>query len=488
MSFIDRLFNKGKEVVNIDSPREKKAVDYPEYIQKYRTREDIRKLENAIDLSENLTNYNREDMHRIYRRILDDPMLTSQWDTRKLKTLDKEFKVFKGDKEHPELTELLEAGWFIDYLDAMLDSKMWGFTLVEFGGIEDDKFTKWRDEETGLYYDAVVVIDRDFVKPEKGIIVKRAGDFEGLDITDEGVSDWLIMEGSSFNAGLLRKIARYALFKDNVLGNWSEWAEVFGMDYRVGKTDAQNDARKKFGKALRDLGSNGVGIFNIDDEVDFVGTKRTDAYKVYMEFATYIDSQLAKLIFGQDVVSNNTGQVVGKVGEGISNLYGDVDAKFIQRNVNDKLFPLMINLGWKQLKDARFEWDTTESISLQERSEVDLKVSQMGFQLEPEYITDTYGTSLFIPPVDEGTNPEQAKAQAQLKGSVGGIQGIIQMQQSVAQGFTTPESAIATLIEIYGIEKSTATAIIGKTKPIKESKKPIENINKAIKDFYGDNV
>lgn len=469
----------------IEEPKGKKASTYPEITQKFRTREDIRKLENAIDLSENLTNYNREDLHRIYRRILDDPMLSSQWDTRKLKTIDKEFRVLVNDKEDEKATAYFQKGWFLDYVSYILDSKLWGFTLVEFGAIKDDSFVRWRDEETKLIYEAVTVVDRDFVKPEKGIIVRRAGDFEGLDITDEEFEDWLILEGSS-NAGLLKKMARYSLFKDNVLGNWSEWAEVFGMDLIVGQTDSQKDERTKFAKALQDLASRGIGVFNQDDEIEFKGTTRTDAYKVYMELASYVDSQLAKLIFGQDVVSNNTGQVVGKVGEGISNLYGDTDAKFIQRNVNDLLIPLMIRQGWK-LEGAVFEWDSTEAMSLKDKSDIDLKISQMGQTIDPEYISDTYGTDLIVPQADESDNPEQAKAQAQLKGSVGGVQGIVQLQTSVAQGLTSKEAAIATLVEIYGIDAGTAAAIIGSPKPIKTEdpkKKPVENIHQAIKDFY----
>lgn len=486
------LLNKGLAVIGLSKiapvnveevPKNTKVTSYPNIIQKFRTREDIRKLENAIDLSENLTNYNREDLHRIYARVMDDPKLSSQWETRKLKTLDKEFRVIVGDEEDEDLTKVLEAGWFMDYVSKILDAKMYGFTLVEFGAVDNDKFVAWRDETTQLIHDPVTLVDRDYVKPEKGIVTRQPGDFTGLDITDEEHEDWLIMEGGS-TPGMLRKIARYALFKDNVLGNWSEWAEVFGMDIIIGKTEKQAANRTKFATALRDLGSNATGLFDQDDEIEFIGTNRSDAYKVYMELAMYVDEQIANLIFGQNVVSNNTGQVVGNVGENISNLYGDVDAKFIARNVNDKLFPLMVKHGWK-LENAVFEWDNTEQMNLTQKSEIDLKVSQMGQTIDPEYIEDTYGTKLIVPEADESDNPEQAKAQAQLKGSVGGVQGIIQMQQSVAQGLTTKEAAIATLVEIYGIDKATATSIIGnpqKQSPVEP--KPVPNISNAIKDFY----
>lgn len=56
---------------------------------------------------------------------------------------------------------------------------------------------------------------------------------------------------------------------------------------------------------------------------------------------------------------------------------------------------------------------------------------------------------------------EQLEAQANLRGSVGGVQGILGIQQSVAQGITSVESAIATMIEIYGFNRETAIKILG---------------------------
>ena len=56
---------------------------------------------------------------------------------------------------------------------------------------------------------------------------------------------------------------------------------------------------------------------------------------------------------------------------------------------------------------------------------------------------------------------ENEIAQANLRGSVGGVQGILSIQQSVSAGTTSVSSAIATLIEIYGFDKETAKRILG---------------------------
>lgn len=54
-----------------------------------------------------------------------------------------------------------------------------------------------------------------------------------------------------------------------------------------------------------------------------------------------------------------------------------------------------------------------------------------------------------------------AEAQANLRGSVGGVQGILAIQQGVANGVTSESSAIATMVEIYGFDQATARNVLG---------------------------
>ena len=71
----------------------------------------------------------------------------------------------------------------------------------------------------------------------------------------------------------------------------------------------------------------------------------------------------------------------------------------------------------------------------------------------------------------------QEKAQAELKGSVGGVQGILQIQQSVSQGFTTIDSGSAILELIYGIDPVEARRMLGEPKPVE----PTDNTQNIIK-------
>jgi len=390
--------------------RKNSPINYIMEQQKIRVRQDALKLRVARQSCENIFNYNRFLLHNVFRDIIDDPNLTAQWTSRKMKTLEKPFKFCnEAGEEDEDFTRLFETQWFYDFISYGLDSKLWGFTPLEFGPLVNGEFQPYQVKtQYGLKnFNAVTVLDRDNVKPELGIITNMPGDVTGVSFDDPKYSSYLMMISSDFrDYGILMKAAKYILFKDNALGNWSEWAEVFGMDTRIGKTRAQGPDREAFIRSIRDMGSNSYGVFQLDDVIEYAGTSRTDAYEVYDKLIERLDADVSKLIFGQDVVSNETGKLKGTVGENIANMYGDNDARFTTGLVNKKLKPLMENLGfdWKGL---HFKYDTTEKLKLIDRADIDLKISQMGFTIDPEYIKNTYDTD--VEPKIEPVEPPMDK-------------------------------------------------------------------------------
>jgi hypothetical protein len=62
---------------------------------------------------------------------------------------------------------------------------------------------------------------------------------------------------------------------------------------------------------------------------------------------------------------------------------------------------------------------------------------------------------------NESNNPEQATAQAQLRGSVGGVQGILSIADNFKRGIINELSATTILEEIYGFSEQVAREILG---------------------------
>lgn len=394
--------------------KRKSVQDYLAEKQVYRMQEDLFKLRIAIEDAENLTLFNREQLHRIYREVYKDPHLISQWVTRKLKTIEKEFNlVDKADEPSRDATRLLEAQWFMDLMDEILESKLLGFRLIEIGPVKDKKIVSYRAANNRVY-DPINPINSDHVKPEWGTITREPGTAEGILFEGGPYDANLIFVGKRHDFGMMMSAVKYILFKNNCIENWSEWAEIFGMDMRVGKTFAEGDAKKKFLDTLKTMGSSGYGIIDKEDEIDHFGTARTDAFKVYKELIQTVDSNISKLIFGQDVVSNNTGHVIGEVGENIANLYGDSDAKFVSRIINDIVLPKLIALGFTEFNGLRFKWDTTEKLTMTEQAAIDLQISQMGYKPAKKFLEDKYNIQLEELPEPTAVKPLKTKVAAAL--------------------------------------------------------------------------
>ena len=381
-----------------EEKKKKAASDFPQVRQIFRTHEDIRTLENAIADRESF-NYNRERIHAIFRQfVVDDLHVSSQWNNRKNKTKKKSFGIhLNGDSlKDDEMTKLFEKEWVYDCMDAILDSRVFGFTLAELYNWDKElmKFTPWRNFK-GMIADPVQIVHRDFVKPETGYIVEQPGMLKGVDFFDPKFRNQLIYVGNKSD-GIYWKLAKPILFKNNAVENWSEWIEVFGLDAILVNSSTRGADRKKLVDSLKEFTTARIAIMDEDEKFSTVGANKTDAYKVFHEMGRYVDEGVSKAIFGQDVISNNTGQVVGEIGENVAHDYADSDQKLVTAVMNEQVLPLVARRsGLEALNNAEFKFESKMSLrELKNAAEIDLMISQMGLRFNPDYINDKYGVEV----------------------------------------------------------------------------------------------
>src|SRR5690606_10246214 len=93
-----------------------------------------------------------------------------------------------------------------------------------------------------------------------------------------------------------------------------------------------------------------------------------------------------------------------------------------------------------------------------ERKAIEKALKYLGFETK---IIPIIKESNDVVGAGAGVSDETAKAQAALRGSVGGVQGILGIQQSVSAQTTDFESAITILMEIYGFDRGVSAALLG---------------------------
>ena len=109
--------------------------------------------------------------------------------------------------------------------------------------------------------------------------------------------------------------------------------------------------------------------------------------------------------------------------------------------------------------------------TLDERTELENTLTYLGFTCKIIPITEEETLNTEVAPVDDATK----EAQANLRGSVGGVTGVLGVQQSFANGLTDYNSAITIFTEIYGFSLKVADALLGSPEQIIETNESTTN-------------
>lgn len=122
---------------------------------------------------------------------------------------------------------------------------------------------------------------------------------------------------------------------------------------------------------------------------------------------------------------------------------------------------LFLKLNFNTLID-KFEREQISILQFGRLLEMNFRISRikevlMSYVDEMMNIDDSQGSQ--AADIPDAIDVE-AEAKARLKGSVGGVQGILQIQESVLSGKSSKEAAIATLFEIYGFERDIALKLL----------------------------
>ena len=349
--------------------------------QLYRVSQDVSKWRNALNYAESIVRPNRSELIRTYNDIVLDNHLSALMQSRKNKVLSKEWGFY--DKEGQRIAELdllIESDWFVRTLDCALDSIFYGYSLVQFGEIYQDNFNE------------IQLVPREYISPERGLVLERPTSTDGVSYLDKPYSDWCLFAGQNYDLGLLNKAAPLVIYKKFVMGNWSEFAEVFGMPYRKGKTNVRDaELMANMRNALSSLGSNGYGIFDTDDDIEFLESSRSDSFNVYDKFIERINSELSKLIIGQ-TGTTDMGKNRGSddVHENVSDEYGKRDGWFLRSFVNGKFVPFLKNLGFKIPEGSNFKEEKSQQIGHVDLSKFVIDLLKLG-EIDDNYIEKKFG-------------------------------------------------------------------------------------------------
>jgi len=336
----------------------------------------------------NFENPKRFNLYKIYYDAMLDDHLLGAVRNRKLKVMRTTFKVVDdAGQTNPELTALIQGKWLKKFMSLALDSIFYGHSLIQFGDIIREPKLKFADVE---------LLPRPHVVPEYHVIIKEVMDEPkaGYDYFKPPFTDWCIAVGDPHDLGLLLPVAKDTISKKYALQFWDQFAELFGMPIRIGKSSTRNKKDlDQIETMLEDMGSAAWGLFPEGTEIEVVETTRGDAFNVYDQRIARANSEMSKAILGQTMtMDDGSSQSQANVHAEVAQDIADADADFLKDVINDDLFPLLIKHGWP-LTGFSFDWDETYEYTPNEMKEIE-EMLLNHYDIDPKYFSEKYGITI----------------------------------------------------------------------------------------------
>lgn len=360
------------------------------------TKKDIKSWRTAWQQAIDIENPHRGPLLNIYTDAMVDLHLTGCIGQRKGMVLKKSFKLVdvKGN-ENPEATQLMEAVWFKDFMDYVLDSRYYGHSLIQLGDVV---------ERSGkLQYDRVLLVPRHHVVPEYGVILREVSDEwrNGFDYRNGTMADWCVEAGKRDDLGLLLKLVPQTISKKNMLAFWDQFGELFGMPIRIGKTTTRDaKERGKIENMLSEMGAAAWGLFPEGTEIDIKESSRGDAFNVYDKRVDRANSEISKGTLNQTMtIDSGSSLSQSQVHLEVFRNVIDRDADFLRDTVNGELLPRMLKHGFP-VKGLRFDWDESVDYTPEQQVAYETMIADR-YEVDAKYFIEKYN----IPIIGEKAVP-----------------------------------------------------------------------------------
>lgn len=339
--------------------------------------QDIENWKSAIRAFENIVNPNRTLLYDLYEDILLDGQIEATWGKRQDAVLNKELVFVRDGVEDEEITKLLNSPDMRLLIRELHNSIAWGYTLIQVNDIRYDS-----DEES--YKVDFDLIPRKHVHPEEGFeCVSREQSMTSRDwlFKEDPLAAYMLWAGDPADKGIFVKAAQYVIYKRGGFGDWSQFAEMFGMPFREMIYDDYDEAtRAKLEQGLQEWGGAGYSIHPRSTELKIHETGgSTGSNEVYDRLIAACDASISKTILGNTLTTEqgeNGARSLGEVHKEVEDAKTLSDQRLLLSILNTKFRAILKRFGlnvtggmiWYKSPDKDWtalqtKWNVIDSIS-----------------------------------------------------------------------------------------------------------------------------
>lgn len=273
-----------------------------------------------------------------------------------------------------EETKKIQGSQFIKIIRGIVESKLYGYTLLEIFPEIDERTGKLKE---------VTSIERRNVLPDQRRVVRRQSMWSpGWDLESSQYRDNYILINSG-TLGLFSATTPLILAKKFTLANYVNFSHTYGQPIIHGKTDSEsNGDRKKLANDISSAAQNKVIVTGLGDEIDIKTFTMSNSEKIYTSLIETVNAEVSNLILGSESMAGATQSYVGstRAHQDIFRDRVDVYREHIENVMNEEIVPRLVKMGY--LKPG-LEFKYSNRLEMSNKDKIDLY----------SFITDKYEVS-----------------------------------------------------------------------------------------------
>lgn len=355
-----------------------------------RTLKDLTKRKQALTAAESIIRPNRKLLYDIYADTVTDDHFTAVWEQRSLAITNTTLSFQdKEGKEIESINKLVNTHYFEQLLNLILDSKLWGYSLIHANFNE------------GL----VQLVPRANVYPQKRIVTRNPFDETGISYIDPPYSSLYAGIGQIDDIGLLYIVTALVILKNGNYSDWAQYNEMFGQPIRIGKYDPNMPGqREQMDESMANMGAKPWVTIPDGASMEIIESNRSGAVDTYDKFHDRAEQAISKLIVGQTMTTTNgSSRAQGEVHERVATRIAQSDRRFVLRYLNNEIRQMMIDQGFTDAANGEFNFvEEEETITKEKRLEMDIKIHTTVGKLKKAYFAKEYN----VPFVDDSDEAE----------------------------------------------------------------------------------
>lgn len=288
-----------------------------------------------------------------------------------------------GGERNEDLTETFKSKWFYDFMEAVINTYLWGFGLIQLQNFDGESLE-------------IREINRKHVRPDLAGIVKQQYDNTVFKTwRKEPYKTWTIYVFNS-RLGKLNPAVRWYIYKTEIARLWAKFNQLYGVPPVIAKTKlADTTRRSNLITMLKKWVTARWMVMDQDDEVESFNQNASSTGQQFFEnLIRLADEQISKSLMGSTMVlDDGSSRSQSEVHEANSDKFIKSVCRLIKFVVDKDLIPRMRKIGFQIPEGMKFVWDDSEKLTMKERAEV-INLVNLNYNVEVSVASEFIGIEL----------------------------------------------------------------------------------------------